>query len=40
MTIRCHSRDLALFKLKPDADQKHIRKWQSLAQGMVGQVPG
>jgi hypothetical protein len=30
----------ALFKLKQDADPKRIQKWQRLAKGMVGQVPG
>jgi hypothetical protein len=30
----------ALFKLKRDADVKKVQKWQQLAQGMVGKVPG
>ncbi|KAL3458181.1 hypothetical protein BJX64DRAFT_292442 [Aspergillus heterothallicus] len=31
---------IALFKLKPTADPKRVRRWQELASAMVGQVPG
>ncbi|CAK4034464.1 Hypothetical predicted protein [Lecanosticta acicola] len=33
---RCPS----LFKLKEDAEPTKVRQWQTMAQGMVGQVPG
>ncbi|KAL4876808.1 hypothetical protein BJY04DRAFT_222655 [Aspergillus karnatakaensis] len=31
---------IVLFKLKPDADPVRVKRWQDVAEAMVGKVPG